>query len=108
MLQGSNSTYRVWDNGKRGGVLREIGVWVLQKAEGDVKQYRKWFHAMCKYSREVLLAQQATRQAEEEAKLRAEDLALFLEEADNFVAKEKGKSARRRRKDAEGQVPFLG
>lgn len=50
----------------------------------------------------MLVAQEAFDAAKEERKGRLEDLALFLQETESFVATEKGKSSRRRRKDVEG------
>lgn len=77
-----------------------------QKSEDTVKQYRKWLHAMCDVTRDMVVAYEAVNTAKEEFKGRVVDLAMFLQETEGLMATEKGKSSRRRRKEAEGCVRF--
>ena len=70
---------------------------LVQRSEESCKQYRKWLAALADYARAVITGRETVRAAEAEFVQREEELGLFLQEADSFLASQKHRSGRRKR-----------
>ena len=70
---------------------------LVQRSEESCKQYRKWLAALADYARAVITGRETVRAAEAEFLQREEELGLFLQEADSFLASQKHRSGRRKR-----------